>query len=281
MVQDGSRTSPLFAAHRAVLVRRVDKASPGVEVVLLESLPGAPPEVAVVVTSDRAPSPKLRAVLRSAARRDVATGNPSRRREVVSAKISAAPQRFTAQASRVLAAHFGEDVGRLAATLDTLLSAYGPGAAVDVSDLDGYLGEPGQTPAWDLTDPIAAGDAATALRALERMLAPGGKHPLVVLTIIRNYYAAVLRLASSGCPTDVTVSTAILGGGSPFTVKKLVSAAKQLGLTAASQAADLVLVAEANLKGSASATPDQELTVLVGRLAALSASSRSRSTVSV
>ena len=48
-------------------------------------------------------------------------------------------------------------MGRLAGLLDTLASAYGPGATVTVADLEPFLGEAGSLAPWDLTDAIDAG----------------------------------------------------------------------------------------------------------------------------
>ena len=59
--------------------------------------------------------------------------------------------------------------------LETLAAAYGEGATVGVEELEPFLGASGSVPEWDLTDAITAGDAATSLDVLHRLVGPGGR----------------------------------------------------------------------------------------------------------
>ena len=53
-------------------------------------------------------------------------------------------------------------------------AAFGPGATLDVDDVEPYLGDAGSVPNYQLTNAIEAGDIAGALATLRRLLtAPG------------------------------------------------------------------------------------------------------------
>src|SRR5207245_8610669 len=96
--------------------------------------------------------------------------------------------------------HLGEDAGRVPQLVWLPAAAAGPGATLDVADVEPYLGDAGSVPNYQLTNDIEAGDMPGALATLRRLLtAPGpgqGRpmHPLQVMGTLHSYYRRVAAL---------------------------------------------------------------------------------------
>jgi DNA polymerase III subunit delta len=182
--------------------------------------------------------------------------------------LSGAAVHLDGRAQKYLLERLGEDLSRLGALLEVLASAYGPGAKLGVAELDPFLGEAGGVPPWELTDAIAAGDMATALDRLHRMLGGGERHALQIMATLHRHVGGLLKL--DGAPVRGREDAAALVGMAPFPAEKLLKLARQLGSDRIAQQVLLVADADLDLRG-ASEWPDQLiLEVLVARLARLS-----------
>ncbi len=162
-------------------------------------------------------------------------------------------------------AHLGEDLGRLEPLLEGLRSTYGPGARLGVDDVAPFLGGAGDVLPWDLTDAIDAGDRASALALLQRMLA-AGRHPLQILAVLVGHHRRMLRL------DGVATSERELAS---FPEKKAYRQLRRIGHDGMVRAVQLLARADVELRG-ATGWPDHVggalvLEVLVARLSRLAA----------
>src|ERR1019366_7025886 len=74
---------------------------------------------------------------------DTSVGTGRARSQWLADHLRGGPVRLDGAATALLSEHLGEDMGRLEGLLDTLSSAYGPGATVSVDDLEPFLGTAG------------------------------------------------------------------------------------------------------------------------------------------
>ena len=86
-------------------------------------------------------------------------------RELHDAHLKLAPD-----ATKQIAAHLGDDAGRVPELVELLHSTYGDDATLSLDDVEQYLGELGTAGRFDLTNAIDRGDVGAALETLHRML---------------------------------------------------------------------------------------------------------------
>jgi DNA polymerase-3 subunit delta len=200
--------------------------------------------------------------------RDVSVGASIRdRRTFVQARARASSVRLDAQATERLTAQVGEDLGRVEGILATLATAYGEGATVTVDELEPFLGEGGSVPEWDLTDAVAAGDAATSLDVLRRLVGPGGRSAGGVVFTLQRHYLRLLRLDGAGVRTKEAAASLL--SMSAFPAGKLLAQSQALGGERARHAVALVATADEDVKGATGLEPELVLEILVARLARL------------
>jgi DNA polymerase-3 subunit delta len=215
-------------------------------------------------------SSKLVAAIRAVGR--VVSVGPGRdTRAWLDARLRAAPVRFEPAVRPRLADHLGEDLGRLPALIETLVSAYGEGADIGVPELEPFLGEAGAVPPWDLTDAIDTGNTEATLTALHRMLSAGDRHPLVILAILHRHVAPILQLDGSGV-TDEAHAGALLGipkGRSMYPARKALATLRRWGPDGVARAVELLAEADLDLRGESTWPAEAILEVLVARLSRL------------
>jgi DNA polymerase-3 subunit delta len=199
---------------------------------------------------------------------DTSVGTGRARSQWLADHLRGGPVRLDPAAQSRLAEHLGSDMGRLAGLLDTLASAYGPGATVTAADLEPFLGEAGALAPWDLTDAIDAGSTAVALEVLHRMLAAGESHPLVILTLLHKHYRQMLRLDGAGV-TSPEQAAEVLGIKSAYPAKKALAQANRLGTGRLARAIQLLAEADLELRGTTGLPGELVTEVLVARLSRL------------
>jgi DNA polymerase-3 subunit delta len=183
------------------------------------------------------------------------------------ARVRESAVRLDAAAQERLVAHVGEDLSRIDGVLETLAAAYGEGATVRVEELEPFLGASGSVPEWDLTDAITAGDAATSLEVLHRLVGPGGRAAPAVVGALQRYYLRLQRLDGAGVRTK-DAAAAILSI-SAFPAGKLLAAAGALGAERVRQAVSWIAQADGDVKGATGLEPEIVLEILVARLSRL------------
>ncbi len=176
-------------------------------------------------------------------------------------------------ASRV-AAHLGDDAGRVPELVDLWHSTYGDDAVLDLGDIEQYLGDVGTAGRFDLTNAIDKGDLGGALETLHRLLTatsasqPKPLHPMQVMATLVYHYQRLLRLDD---PNVVTKEQAaqVLGMKSTGGARFPLDAAKRLGTDGLRDAMRLLANAELDLRGASGVDERTVMEVLVARLAAL------------
>jgi len=168
----------------------------------------------------------------------------------VTDRLKAAPVRFDAAAGSRLVDHLGEDLGRLSSVIDTLVSAYGEGAAIGLAELEPLLGSAGGVAPWDLTDAIDRGDATQAIVTARRMLDSKDRAGLQIVNLLQRHYLAMARLEGSGA--GGRDEAAALLSMSAYPAEKLLRTSQRLGSERIATAVRWVTNADVDLKGGVS-----------------------------
>lgn len=271
-VLDALSTPPFLADRRVVVLRGAERlvAAQGAELAarLADPVEG---NVLVLVAVGRVPQSLQKAAKTSGRVIDTSPGQGRARSDWLASRIGASSLRFSADASRRLAEHLGEDVARLSSLLDMLEAAYGEGARVDAHHLEPFLGESGGVPPWDLTDAIDKGDWAPALEALHRMLGAGGRHPLQVMGTLHRHFSGMLRL--DGSEVRSADEAAAVLKMSPFPARKVLEQGRRLGHDRVARAIEVLAEADIDLRGRVAWPPELVMEVAVARLTQLARSS--------
>ena len=185
-------------------------------------------------------------------------------------------------ASQRIAELVGDDVARIDSTARTLSTIYGS-APLKFKDVEPYLGEAGDVPAWDLTDAIDSGDASKSIVVARRMLDSKGRAGLQIVNMLQRHYLAMARLEGSGTTSQEEAGSIL--SMSPYPAGKALKTAQRLGPQKITQAVHWVREADVSLKGGVSyggkdLNTDIDVTdltvieVLVARLARMSGAGR-------
>lgn len=269
-VLDACQTPPFLARRRIVVVRDAESLDVAQAKLLIAYL-AAPLDSSVLVLASVGkglPAALVRAVRE---RGLVLTSEPASgaraRSDWLSQHVKDGPVRLEPAAMARLGAHLGEDLGRLQGILATLASAYGDGASITLAELEPFLGSAGGVAPWDLTDAIDTGEIPAALAALRRMLGPGGRHPLQVMSSLHRHYSAMLRL--DGVEGLDPAGAAALIKMSPFPAGKALRQGRKLGHERIVRAVRLLATADLDLRGRSGWPPEMVIEVLAARLAQL------------
>jgi DNA polymerase-3 subunit delta len=183
-------------------------------------------------------------------------------------------------AAKFVTSHLGEDAGRVPQLVELLASVAGPGATLDVADVEPYLGDAGPVPNYQLTAAIEAGDMAGALETLRRMLTAAGTgqnrpmHPLQVIGTLHSYYRRVATLDDPRVRSPRDAVAALDGRVKEYPARKALDQARALQSDGIRTAFDHLFAADLDIKGARAIPEDAVLEVLVARLAALSGRAR-------
>jgi DNA polymerase III subunit delta len=197
-------------------------------------------------------------------------------RELHDAHLKLAPD-----AAKQVAAHLGDDAGRVPELVELLHSTYGDDATLSLDEVERYLGEVGTAGRFDLTNFIDRGDVGSALETLHRMLTsssaaqPKPLHPMQIMASLVFHYQRLLRLDDPSIVTKEHAATALgmkSAGGARFPLE----ASKRLGTDGLRDAIRLLARAELDLRGAGGLDDRMVMEVLVARLAALSRRSARR-----
>jgi len=195
--------------------------------------------------------------------------------EVLQHQLRDAHLKLEPAAAKQVAAHRGDDAGRVPELVDLLHSTYGDDAALSLDDVEQYLGELGTAGRFDLTNAIDRGDVGSALETLHRMLTstsasqPKPLHPMQIMASLVYQYLRLLRLDDPNVVTKEHAAAALgmkTAGGARFPLES----AKRLGTDGLREAVDLLAQAELDLRGASGLDDQVVIEVLVARLAALS-----------
>ncbi|MEX2268978.1 MAG: hypothetical protein WEA75_09855 [Acidimicrobiia bacterium] len=204
--------------------------------------------------------------------------------DVLARETAAAHVMIRPAAAKLLLAHVGDNAGLVPGLVDMLAAVHGPGADLDVPEVEPYLGELGAVPMWDLTNAIERGDIPGALAVLERLLTvssasqPKPVHPLQVMGFLHGHYRRLLRLDDPEIRGNDDAAAALGGRMNPKAAGFRLRQARALGTDGLRQAFDHLGRADLDLKGERAIPADAVMAVLVARLAALTTRAASRRT---
>ena len=279
---NAAQSPPFMTARRVVVIRDAGNLAAGDADPLITYLsdPMDTTDLVMVVGGGRLPA-NLTKALKGAKAREVGP-RAERTGDVLGDYLKGAGLKLRPDASKAVAAHLGEDAGRVPQLVEVLTAAFGRGASLEVDDIEPYLGDAGAVPSYQLTNAIEAGDIPAALETLRRLLtATGGRqakpmHPLQILGMLHGYYRRVLRLDDPELRGPKDAVEALGGRIKEYPARKALDQARALRANGLREAFDLLAQADIDLKGARAIPEDAVMEVLVARLAALSARSGAR-----
>jgi DNA polymerase III subunit delta len=201
--------------------------------------------------------------------------------DVLQKELHDAHLKLAPDATKEIAAHFGDDAGRVPELVELLHATYGDDATLSLDAVELYLGELGTAGRFDLTNAIDRGDVGAALEALHRMLGSTSAvqakplHPMQIMASLVYQYQRLLRLDDPSIVTKEHAASALgmkSAGGARFPLE----AARRLGSDGLRDAIRLLAQAELDLRGASGLDDRTVMDVLVARLAALSRRSARR-----
>jgi DNA polymerase-3 subunit delta len=270
-VVDAAQTPPFFTERRVVVARGLGRFGaeelPPLLAYLGDPLPST---TLVLVASGGTVSQKVpNAVKKIGHVVDVSLRQAKDAKAWFQARLKDATVRLDAGATRAVADHVGDDVGRLVGLLNLLEGGRRARARLSVDDVVPFLGEAGGVAPWELTDAIDEGRTEAALTHLRRMLEGGGRHPLVIMATLQTHYTRMLRLDGAQAANEAAAAKLLGMTGSTFPARKALSQARRLGPSGVRRAISLLADADLALKGAIDWSGELVLEVLVARLSRL------------
>jgi DNA polymerase III subunit delta len=274
------QSPPFMTACRIVVLRDAGNLTAADAGPLVEYI-GAPlptTELVLVAGGGRLPA-ELTKALKATKAREHRPGT-EKTADVLREHLETAGITVRPDAARTIAAHLGEDAGRVPKLVDMLSAAYGEGATLGADEIEPYLGGVGAVPGYELTNALEQGDIAGALETLHRMMSATGPrqrdpmHPLQVLGLLHSHYRKLLRLDDPAIRSSADAVVALGGRIKEYPARKALAQARALGSDGLRQAFDRLATADLDVKGARGIPADAVLEVLVERLAALSTPSR-------
>jgi DNA polymerase-3 subunit delta len=277
---NAAQSPPFMTARRVVVLREAGNLGKEDAEPLVEYLADPMDTTTLVLVAGGGRLPKsLADALKAAKAAHVGPAN-ERTGDVLAQYLVEAGIELRPEAAKLVAAHLGEDAGRVPQLVELLASAFGADAALDVADVEPYLGDAGSVPGYLLTNAIETGDIAGALDTLRRMLTATGAgqlrpmHPLQVMGMLHSYYRRVSRLDDPDVRSPRDAVAALDGRVKEYPARKALDAARALGPDGLREAYDYLFAADLDLKGARAIPEDAVMEVLVARLAALSGRAR-------
>jgi DNA polymerase III delta subunit len=169
---------------------------------------------------------------------------------------------------------FGEDVGRIVPFLELLKASIGNRETIDKESLEPFLASPGDVAPWDLTDAIESGQVERSLELLRRMIDAGGKHPLLVLSVLQRRFTDLAAISSNDIRTPQQVRETLKAryksfNRPDFVLDKMLGIARKIGYHRLSRSFELLSMADRQIKGEGGLSPDLAIELLIGKLAHL------------
>jgi DNA polymerase-3 subunit delta len=276
---DAAQTPPFLTPRRIVVGRGVHAAKAD-ELTSLSAVVAEPlPDVFLVLTWESGAVPKRLADGLKAGGGEIVETSPGRNAKAwLGEHLDQSGLKFDAAARDLLAAHLGEDVGRLRGLIETLVSTFGPGAKLSDDDISPYLGDEGALAPWALTDAIDKGDIPVAIDRLHRIMGAGDRHALQIMSSLHGHYARMLALDGIDVRGEKDAAAALGLRGSTFPARKALDQSRRLGHDKLAQAVTLLARADRDLRGERAypreVADDLVMELLIARLANLSRSAR-------
>ena len=198
---------------------------------VVAALAALPPDLTVVfISRGKAPAKLTKAV--KAAAGEIHEFEAPKAREMPRQLVADAQRhgfRLDPAAARLLVERMGANPVRLANELERLALWAGEGGEVGLADLEAMVADTQEAAVWTLSDALLEGDAATALRVGERLIAQGENVTGLVYGLasrLRSACAAAAQLEAGVPPKQVESSLKM----HPYAAKLLVGRVREADL---------------------------------------------------
>jgi DNA polymerase-3 subunit delta len=269
-VVDAAQTMPFLTDKRVVIARNIGRFGADDVAPLVAYLADPLPSTDLVLVAGGGRSVKsVTDAMKRAGAITVNTTAPTSKKDRsawIDEQIAASGLVLDPYAAASIAGWMGEEAGRLAGVLETLVSAYGTGTRLGAADIEPFLGEAGSVPPWDLTDAIDRGDTKTSLDLLARMMQ--SRHPLQVMATLHSHYVKMLKVDGTDANSETAVAE-VLGIKPGFPARKVLDQYRRLGGSGVARAISLLAQADLDLRGQRDLPEALVMEVLVARLSRL------------
>jgi DNA polymerase III subunit delta len=280
---NAAQSPPFMTECRVVVVRDAGNLATGDAEPLVSYLADPMDTTALVLVAGGGKLPPTLTKALKGAKATETGPRAERTGDVLGDQLKHAHLKLRSDAAKAVAAHLGEDAGRVPQLVEVLTAAFGAGATLELDDIEPYLGDAGSVPSYQLTNAIEAGDIPAALATLRRLLtATGGRqakpmHPLQVLGLLHGYYRRILRLDDPELRGPKDAVAALGGRMKEYPARKALEQARALRGAGLREAFDHLAQADIDLKGARAIPEDAVMEILVARLARLSGRARTGS----
>lgn len=269
-VVDAAQTMPFLTERRVVVARDIGRFNADDVAALVSYLadPLSTTDLVLVGGGGRI-AKSLTDAAKKAGAVTTNTAPPTSKRDRslwVEEQIVSGGLRADSSAVAALTEWMGEDAGRLAGVLVTLVATYGTATKLTTADIEPFLGDAGSVPPWDLTDAIDRGDTKASLDLLTRM--SQSRHPLQIMAVLHNHYVRLLKIDGTDANSEVAVAD-VLGIKPGFPARKALDQYRRLGGGGVARAISLLAQADLDLRGQRDLDEDLVMEVLVARLSRL------------
>ncbi|MFN8217469.1 MAG: DNA polymerase III subunit delta [Solirubrobacterales bacterium] len=198
---------------------------------VLAALAALPPELTVVLISRGKPPARLTKAVRAAGG-EIHDFEAPKARELPRQLVADAGRRgfrLDPAAARLLVERMGANPVRLACEIERLALWAGEGGEVGPADLEAMVADTREAAVWSLSDALLEGDAASALRIGEQLIAQGENVTGLVYGLasrLRSACAAAAQLEDGVAPKQVEASLKM----HPYAAKLLVGRVRDADL---------------------------------------------------
>ena len=176
-------------------------------------------------------------------------------------------KQLRSDSARLLVELVGNGLGQLDSELDKLAAYVGPRSEITAKDVDQLVASGRVETVWKIVDAATAGDCASALELLDRLVA-AGEYPLLIFGSLSSQLrrlAKAHQLVAGGEPPR---SALMKAGMPPFFVEKAQAQLRQLGNRRLGRLFDWLCEIDLGLKGETPLDPRQLLERLVIQIGA-------------
>lgn len=222
----------------------------------------SPDEASILVISTPKPSAPLMKGMQKAGG-EIVTWQGKTYKDTATILLSRTSVDLSPAAKSLIAEHIGQEVERIPGLIDVLRTVYPEGTRISPAEVQPFLAEKGNIPVWELTDAVDSGNAARALRAIDRMIP--ANNPIALLAIVTSHIEKMFRLSALDIRTEQQAAEFLGLKGSTYPAKKAVQTMGRYG-NSLPALAELVGQANTDMKGGSPLPARMSLEILVGRL---------------
>ncbi len=250
-VINASRTLPMMAASRFVLVRNADAMLNTEQDALCHYVAKPSPETCLILVAGKIDGrTKLAKVARDlGALHECEPPRPGDVPDLARKEARVRGHALSPEAADALSEALGPDVAGLSDALDRLSLFVGEARPIEAEHVAACVAHARTESIWSLVDAVSARDAATALTAASSLLADR-EPPLRILALVARQLRTVARMRSALAGGLRPQEAAQKAGAPPFKARDLAAAAQRFDEAQLSQAFRLVAEADLALKGS-------------------------------